>query len=135
MSNSNYFVLIMDDDATIRDSLGDYFEDRGFRTLKVESSEAAQKIMQKNPPDAVIVDIRMPGMSGDDFIRGNYVQSPNCIFIICTGSPEYNIPVELLDLNRVSSKMFHKPVENLNSLYIELLYMIKETSVEGKNDD
>lgn len=131
MSDNEPCILVIDDDEAIRESFGDYFEDHGFRVLTAESGEVALDIIQTETPAAAIVDIRMSGMSGDDLIRKVYPQQLNCIFVICTGSPEYHIPAELLEFIRVSSRVFQKPVKNLQEIHQEVLRMMDSVLVRG----
>ena len=117
-------IMIVDDDRAIRESFGDYFEDQGFQTQLMESAEAALSSLLKLPVDVVIVDIRLGGMSGDEFIRRVHACTHRCCFIICTGSPAYQMPDNLLLLQRVSSKIFQKPVSDLSKLQQEILFLI-----------
>ncbi len=126
MNNADLSVLIIDDDAAIRQSFGDYFEDQDFKVLSAESGEEALEILMTESPDAAIVDVRMMGISGVDFIQKAYLQIPDCVFLICTGSPEYRLPADLFQLNQVSSRVFQKPVNNLSLVHKEILRMLTE---------
>jgi DNA-binding NarL/FixJ family response regulator len=59
-------VAIVDDKPEIRRNLSRYIgEARGFRCSSVCSSgEEALRVIPKNPPDVVLMDIEMPGMNG-----------------------------------------------------------------------
>ena len=126
MNESIKTVLIVDDEAFIRQSFFDYFEDRLWRPLQAESGEKALEIMEKESPHGAIVDIRMRGMDGNAFIRKALLKRPETAFIICTGSPEYDIPADLLNLTGVSGHIFKKPVTDLAGLEEELLRLITE---------
>lgn len=119
-------ILILDDESAVLESFCDYFEDHGFRAVPVESAEAALELLEVESPHAAIVDIRMGGMTGDDFIREACVRIPGCAFVICTGSPDYCIPNGILSLHRVSPIVFRKPVADLGLLQREILRMIAE---------
>ena len=86
-----------------------------------ESGEKALEIMEKESPDGAIVDIRMRGMDGNAFIRKAVLKRPETAFVICTGSPEYDIPADLLRLTGVSGHIFKKPVTDPAGLEEELL--------------
>jgi DNA-binding response OmpR family regulator len=62
-------VLIIDDDESIRVSLQFHFEDCGFKTHSVETAEEALDLMKKTSVDSVIVDLRLPGIDGIEFIK------------------------------------------------------------------
>ncbi len=126
MSEFMKTILILDDEAFIRQSFVDYFEDSLWRTLQANSGEQALELLEKESPDGAIVDIRLRGMDGDAFIREAYRKKPKMAFVICTGSPEYDVPVDLLKLLCVSSQVFRKPVTNMAELEKNLLRLIAE---------
>jgi two-component system nitrogen regulation response regulator NtrX len=57
-------VLIVDDEAGIRQSLGDVLKDEGYRVEAVESAEACLESLGKKKCDLVLLDIWLPGMDG-----------------------------------------------------------------------
>ena len=57
-------ILIVDDDAAQRRLLGDFIGSLGFQTVEAESAEAALETIDHRPPDMVLLDVRLPGMSG-----------------------------------------------------------------------
>jgi len=124
MDESIKKVFIVDDEANIRQSFVDYFEDHLWQTLQADSGEQALKILDKDTADAAIVDIRLPGMNGDVFIRKASEKNPEMVFVICTGSPEYRIPDDLLKNSHVSGDILWKPVTNINKIEKELLRLL-----------
>lgn len=117
-------VLIVDDEIIIRQSFMDYFEDRLWRVLEADSGEQALEIMEKESPQAAIVDIRLGGMDGNAFIRDAYRKKPKTAFVICTGSPEYDLPADLQKLPGVSGHVFRKPVTDMAKLEGDLLRLL-----------
>src|ERR1700758_1445121 len=61
-----YSILIVDDEAGIRDSLAGILSDEGYSTSTVESGEACLETLRKSPCDVVLLDIWLPGMDGLD---------------------------------------------------------------------
>ncbi len=116
MSTEAIKLLIIDDDMAIRLSFSDYFEDQGFEIQQADSGEQALELFPAFKPDVAIVDIRMAGMSGDSFIRRALQFNYGCNFIICTGSPDYGTPIDLIGETNVCSEIFTKPVTDLNHL-------------------
>ena len=123
-------VLFVDDEINIRQSFADYFEDNLWETLQAENGEQALEILRTEAPQGAVVDIRMGGMDGNAFIREAYEKNPDLNFIICTGSPEYDVPPDLKALPRVSDTLFRKPVANLSELELTLSRLI-ETNQKG----
>jgi len=131
MEDMNRTILIVDDEASVRQSFYDYFEDRLWRPLEAKSGEQALKILEKELPHGVIVDIRMGGMDGNTFIREAVLKKPKTAFVICTGSPEYDIPADLVKLPGVSNHIFKKPVTDMIKLEEDLLRLITDIEAKG----
>ncbi|MEV5436201.1 response regulator [Streptomyces sp. NPDC052682] len=62
-------VLIADDDADIRDLVAFKLVQSGHEVTAVEDGMAALRAVRERPFDLVLLDIRMPGMSGLDICR------------------------------------------------------------------
>lgn len=116
-------ILILDDEVAVRESYVDYFEDRLWEVVSAGSAEEALEILETEKVDAAVVDVRLPGMDGTSFIRKMCETVQNTAFIICTGSPEYIVPEDLLVFPCVSQILMKKPV----SSFRELEDLIEET--------
>jgi DNA-binding NtrC family response regulator len=57
-------ILVVDDEAAQRELLGGFLESRGFTIAVAASAEDALEIIGRDPPDMVLLDVRLPGMSG-----------------------------------------------------------------------
>jgi len=57
-------LLTIDDDAALRRSVRGYFEDFDFKVLEAGDGETGLAILRDERPDVVLVDLRMPGLSG-----------------------------------------------------------------------
>jgi two-component system nitrogen regulation response regulator NtrX len=57
-------ILIVDDEAGIRESLRSILRDEGYRADAVESGEACLKALAERPYDLVLLDIWLPGLDG-----------------------------------------------------------------------
>ena len=62
-------ILIVDDDAQLRQSFGKILEGEGFEVRAAPSGEAGVQEVKTAPPDLVIMDVRMPGGNGIDATR------------------------------------------------------------------
>jgi len=62
-------ILVIDDDESLRDTIGVMLEQEGFRAVLAGDGRAGfdQAVMLK--PDLVLVDLRLPGMSGTDICK------------------------------------------------------------------
>ncbi len=62
-------ILIVDDEAGIRQSLEGVLEDEGYKVALAESAETCLEILEKRPFDVVLLDIWLPGMDGLDCLQ------------------------------------------------------------------
>jgi len=62
-------ILIVDDDATMRDALVEAVRDLGHDTRDAENGPAALALLDRDRVDAVLLDLRMPGMDGIEVLR------------------------------------------------------------------
>ena len=61
-------VLVVDDEAPIRELFGSALESSGFRVDCVENARKALQVLMQNSYDVLIVDMRMDEIDGDNFI-------------------------------------------------------------------
>ncbi|MFG0292990.1 MAG: sigma-54-dependent transcriptional regulator [Phycisphaerales bacterium JB050] len=62
-------VLVVDDKESLRDSVGFTLQRAGFTILSASDGESALAIVAKRRPDAMVTDLKMPGMSGVELIE------------------------------------------------------------------
>ena len=62
-------ILVVDDDADIREVLGDRLESLGYRVLVAETAKAGLELLERQNPQLVLLDIEMPDMNGIDMLR------------------------------------------------------------------
>ena len=109
-------ILIVDDEPAIRWSLSEFFEDSSFRVTSAESGEEALDLMASSHFDVAIVDLRLPGMSGDAMIvKANEIDS-STRFIIHTGSAGYALAEDLKKIGVRSEDVFLKPQPDLQAI-------------------
>lgn len=124
---SSIRVLVIDDEPAVCTSLSAFLEDYGFRASTAESAEEALDLMKNNVYDVCIVDLRLPGMSGEDMILQAKERYPNQRHIIYTGSISYNLSQKLKDAGMRPEHVFLKPIRVLSLL----VKCIKELAVNA----
>jgi DNA-binding response OmpR family regulator len=62
-------VLIVDDEETVREVVGQYLELEGFLILQAPNGLEALRLAEKTPPDLVILDLTLPGIDGLEVCR------------------------------------------------------------------
>ncbi len=119
-------LLIIDDDHIVRESLICFFEDKGWQVTAFSTAEKGLNFLQQLDPAAAIVDIRLPGLDGNVFMREALKMLPQLVILVCTGSPEYSLPHELQSVPNVSNHIFFKPVSNMEKFEAEILRLLPD---------
>ncbi|MEP5937858.1 MAG: response regulator [Erythrobacter sp.] len=80
-------LLLVDDEATLREPLAEYLTGQGFAVREAESAAAARSVLLEMRPDLVLLDIMMPGEDGLSLTR-HLVESQNLPVILLTAKTE-----------------------------------------------
>jgi len=78
-------LLIVDDELSVRDSLGKWFREEGYEIGTAESANEALTRLAEHPWDAALVDIKMHGTDGIELQRRMHELNPELLVIIMTG--------------------------------------------------
>jgi DNA-binding NtrC family response regulator len=78
-------ILVVDDEANIRDLLEVFLTHNGFRVTAVPSAIEAQQAVQRDPPDLIISDLQLEDSDGLDMIEGLKATLPNTPMVLLTG--------------------------------------------------
>jgi two-component system, cell cycle response regulator DivK len=62
-------VLIVDDAKDNREGYAQYLQFCGFRTAEAATGEEALNVAHRSKPDAILLDMRLPGLSGSEVSR------------------------------------------------------------------
>ena len=62
-------ILVVDDDARIRDLLGKYLSNEGFEVILGEDGKALSRIIMRDTVDLIVLDLMMPGEDGLSICR------------------------------------------------------------------
>jgi DNA-binding response OmpR family regulator len=109
-------ILIIEDEDFLRSSLADYLEDHGYTVLTAPTAEEGLTAVDSGRPDVCIVDMRLPDMNGNEFILLAHAADPRIRFIIFTGSVEYNLPENLIEMGLRTSDILFKPLTDMRVL-------------------
>lgn len=113
MTGQGIRILVVDDEERIRRGLRAWLEDEEFEVMTAKSGEEALEILQSDPPDWAIVDIRLPGMDGNAFMEQAHRLCPKMRFLVYTGSVNYSPPASLKALGVHKKDVFQKPLRDM----------------------
>ncbi|OPX19401.1 MAG: two-component system response regulator [Desulfobacca sp. 4484_104] len=82
-------ILVADDEMSIRLLYSEELKDEGYEVLTAADGREALDIVEKNPLDLVILDIKMPEMSGIEVLRQIKEKNPNLPVLLSSAYSEY----------------------------------------------
>ncbi|NJB67246.1 DNA-binding NtrC family response regulator [Desulfobaculum xiamenense] len=112
----SHIILILDDEQMVRENLEAFFEDEGFEVRTASDGEKGLAIIATGEIALGIIDMRLPGMAGSEFILHAHAKSPHTHFLIHTGSTNFKLPSELKDIGMTSNDVFIKPLADMGVL-------------------
>ena len=89
-------ILIIDDEATLRQTLARILQQAGFEVTTAEDGEQGLSFIQTTNFDMIFMDLRMPGMAGMDVLKLIHASFPNLPVILFTAQPDLSSAVEAL---------------------------------------
>src|SRR5438128_1773103 len=91
-------LLVVDDDRAVLTLIGTIALAEGFDVGTTVSGEDAMKQMRQRAVDLVLLDMRMPGVTGLDVLRAIREISPRCRVVLMTGYATIDSAVEAVKL-------------------------------------
>ena len=118
MSNPNKIkVLIVDDEAGIRDILSRKLSSAGFQCQSAPDGSTAMKLLKSSRADLVLLDVTMPGKSGAAVLKDIRAKYPDIAVIMVTAVADVQVVISLMKAG--ASDYVIKPVE-LNVLLFSI---------------
>ena len=62
-------VMVVEDETAISDLVAAALEDEGYRVLTARDGRDALQMVQRRPPDAIVLDLRLPNVDGWEVVR------------------------------------------------------------------
>ncbi len=89
-------ILVVDDEKIFRESLYHWFLEEGFEVTPVDSGEEALKVFEVDRYDIILLDIKMPGMSGLELLGKIMHIDPNATIIMITAFASVSTAIQAL---------------------------------------
>jgi len=98
-------ILVVDDEEKLVESISSFFNSRGYETMTATSAEQALDLLKVEQPALAIVDVRLPGMNGLEFVKLLRQHYPDVRVFIATGYDEqYKEAAEALKVDAFFAK-------------------------------
>ncbi|MCL6494195.1 MAG: sigma-54 dependent transcriptional regulator [Ignavibacterium sp.] len=89
-------ILVVDDEEIVRQSLLAWFKEDGYEVDTAENADAALRFFEKGKYSLILLDIKMPGMSGMDLLVKLKEYDPDAIIILITAYASVSSAVKAL---------------------------------------
>ena len=90
-------ILVIDDDVRDRELLTAVLEERGYRVLVADSGGTGLTMCHRHTPDAVVLDLQMPGIDGRNVLRQLRTLYPRLPVVVFSGLKSEGVEEALLD--------------------------------------
>ena len=97
-SNSTERILVVEDDHAVQKALKHLFQTEGFEIEITGDGKSALEAFRRATPSAIVLDLRLPVMSGRDVCREIKQQSPSVPIIVLSAASDVSDKVLLLEL-------------------------------------
>ncbi|MFO7772737.1 MAG: response regulator [Dehalococcoidia bacterium] len=95
-------ILIVEDEAIMRESLRDWLKDEGYDVETAEEGEEALEKIGKKEFSVAVLDLRLPGRDGLEIFKEATTQDPQLKGIIITAYPSVETAVEAMKIGAVN---------------------------------
>ena len=89
-------ILLIDDEPQVVDLLRDYLEEQGYSAMSALNGRDALVLASLTRPDAVLLDIRMPGLQGPDVLREMRAVDSSISVVMVSGTDDEDLARDLL---------------------------------------
>lgn len=124
-------VLVIDDDSMVRDSFVAYLDDCDYQMLSACNAVQALEILSEHTPDAVICDLKMPGMYGIELLERIKSSFPDLPVIVVSGAGVMEDVVRALRLG--ADDFLVKPVLDMEMLAHALRKALERQTLAKEN--
>lgn len=124
-------ILCVDDEPNILSALRRTLTSFGYRVITADSGQQGLKLLQDDPAEVVISDMRMPGMDGVSFLEYVSVRWPDSTRVLLTGYSSLEATVDAVNRGRVFSYI-SKPWED-DELHVTVQQALNHFRVTEEN--
>ncbi|HEY4744808.1 MAG TPA: sigma-54 dependent transcriptional regulator [Desulfuromonadaceae bacterium] len=125
-------LLIIEDDHDLRKGIAAYFRDMGYAILEASDGKEGIKTFERERPDIVFTDLRMPVLDGFAVIREIAQQSPDTPVIVISGTGVISDAIQAMRLG--AKDYVVKPIHEMEELELVVKRALAECSLRREVD-
>jgi FixJ family two-component response regulator len=126
--NRQFFIAVVDDDAGMRAATRDLLNSNGFRTQGFSSAELFLRSRRGREAACLVLDLRLPGMSGLELQRELYARDVAIPTIFATAEDDADGQLHTQLLQAGAMGVLHKPFDP------EQLLRLVQTALEARRE-
>lgn len=125
-------ILVIDDNAELRKMVTLFLQRSGFTVSGAENTENARSLLNKEPFDAVVTDVLMPGEDGIQFLSKVHKSYPEIPVILMTGHAELQMALDAI--KNGAFDFIQKPfdLDKLNTVVDKAVNFSRQQRLEKK---
>lgn len=124
-------ILIVDDDEATLEAMSDVLNVQDYKIVSTSNGEEALNIMQEQPFDVVLTDLKMPDVHGMEILRAAKSMDPQTQVIVITAYGSVDKAVEAMRAGAVD--FIEKPVKSLAELREKVRKAVENQSLQRQN--
>ncbi len=124
-------ILVVDDEAAIRDSLRMTLEYAGYECAGAASGQEGLALVEREMPDLVLLDIKMPGMDGMDVLGRLRSMNEALPVVMISGHGTTTTAVEAIKKGAVD--FLDKPFESTDRLLVTIGNALEQSRLRDEN--
>lgn len=126
-------LLVIDDEAMVRDSMVAYLEDSGYQVHAVESGQLGLQVLEQHSVDLILCDLRMPNLDGLQVLKRVKERAENIPVIVVSGAGVMDDVVQALRLG--ASDYIVKPILDMAVLEHSVQRNLSVVALEKQNQE
>lgn len=123
-------ILVVDDESLAREYLAEAVGSLGYTAISAPDAASALNIVEREQPDVVMTDLRMPDMDGVELTRRIHERWPDLPVLLCTAHATIESAVEAM--KHGARDVLMKPV-SIDAVEFSLRRVERETRLEAEN--
>jgi len=123
-------LLFVDDEPALRSVMAQRLEERGFEVVGADSGERALQLLEQFAFDALVTDLRLPGVDGTQVIEAALQRYPGIVVIVITG---YGTVKDALDAGKRGVSDFVLKPFQFDELHQRLQKALEQRRLRSEN--